>query len=240
MLKKLSIIIPVYNEEKTILSILDLIEKVELNLEKEIIIIDDASNDGTAELLEKLDKIKYQVFFKEKNSGKGDSVKTGFLLATGDIILIQDADLEYDPQDYKNLLQPILEGKADVVFGSRFQGNKPHRVLYFWHYLGNKFLTFLSNFFTGLNLSDMEVCYKVFKKEVVKSFVHKLKSKRFGIEPELTTYVGKGDWKVYEVGVAYDGRTYLEGKKINWKDGVSAVWSIVKFGIKVNKNKPDS
>ncbi len=230
-MKKISIIIPVYNEAKTILPILDLIEKIELGLDKEIIIVDDASDDGTVKLLEKLDKTKYQVFFKEKNLGKGDSVKIGFLLATGDILIIQDADLEYDPQDYKELLQPILDGKADVVFGSRFRGDKPHRVLYFWHYLGNRFLTFLSNLFSGLNLSDMEVCYKVFKKDVVESFVHRLKSKRFGIEPELTTYVGKGGWRVYEVGISYDGRTYLEGKKIDWKDGVFALWHIVRFGV---------
>lgn len=237
MYKKLSIIIPVYNEEKTILPILDLIDKVEVDLEKEIIIIDDASSDGTNKLLDQLDKNKYKVFFKEKNSGKGSSVKIGLLLATGDVLLIQDADLEYDPQDYKNLLQPILDGKADVVFGSRFQGNKPHRTLYFWHYLGNKFLTFFSNMFTGLNLSDMEVCYKVFKKEVMETFVYKLKSKRFGIEPELTTYVSRGNWRVYEVGISYNGRTYQEGKKINWKDGISAFWSIIKFGVSVRKSR---
>jgi len=236
MYKKLSIIIPVYNEEKTILPILELIDKVELDLEKEIIIVDDASRDGTPELLSQLNKNKYQVFFKEKNSGKGSSVKIGLLVATGDILLIQDADLEYDPRDYKILLQPILEGKADVVFGSRFQGDKPHRILYFWHYLGNRFLTFFSNMFTGLNLSDMEVCYKVFKKEVIETFVYKLKSKRFGIEPELTTYVGRGGWRVYEAGISYSGRTYQEGKKINWKDGISACWSIVRFGFSIRKS----
>jgi glycosyltransferase involved in cell wall biosynthesis len=208
-----------------------LVEKVDLSLNKEIIIVDDGSIDGTIEILRKLDKSKYKIIFSEKNEGKGSSIKKGLLLATGDIVIIQDADLEYDPQDYLSLLQPILEREADVVFGSRFLGNKSHRVLYFWHYLGNKFLTFLSNMFTGLNLSDMEVCYKVFRKEVVDSFKNDLKSRRFGIEPELTARVARGGWKVYEVGVAYHGRTYSDGKKIGWKDGFSAIWSILRFGI---------
>ncbi|MEA2112784.1 MAG: glycosyltransferase family 2 protein [Patescibacteria group bacterium] len=231
MYKKLSIIIPVYNEKDTVLEILKLIDDVNLILKKEIIIVDDASTDGTVEILKGLDKNKYKIVFKNKNSGKGSSVKEGLLLATGDISVIQDADLEYDPQDYNRLLEPILNGKADVVFGSRFQGDRPHRVLYFWHYLGNKFLTFLSNIFTGFNLSDMEVCYKLFKREVLESFVHKLKSKRFGIEPELTSYVAKGGWRLYEVGVSYDGRTYSQGKKIGWKDGFSAIWAIIRFNI---------
>lgn len=230
-MKKLSIIIPVYNEKNTVLEILKLVEKVDLSLNKEIIIVDDGSIDGTIEILRKLDKSKYKIIFSEKNEGKGSSIKKGLLLATGDIVIIQDADLEYDPQDYLSLLQPILEREADVVFGSRFLGNKSHRVLYFWHYLGNKFLTFLSNMFTGLNLSDMEVCYKVFRKEVVDSFKNDLKSRRFGIEPELTARVARGGWKVYEVGVAYHGRTYSDGKKIGWKDGFSAIWSILRFGI---------
>ena len=222
-MKKLSIIIPVYNEKNTILKILDLVEKVVLPLEKEIIIVDDGSTDGTEELLEKLDINKYKIFFQGKNRGKGAALRVGFSEATGDIIIIQDADLEYDPEDYKKLLQPILDDKADAVFGSRFAGDCPHRVLFFWHYLGNKFLTFLSNVFTGLNLSDMETCYKVFKKEAVDSFANKLKSNRFGIEPELTAYVAKGKWRICEVGVSYYGRTYAEGKKIGWKDGLQAI-----------------
>ena len=205
-------------------------EKVELplELEKEIIIIDDGSTDGTRKLLRQLNANQYKIFLQNKNLGKGVALKKGFSEATGDIVLIQDADLEYDPADYKKLLQPILDGKADVVFGSRFAGDCPHRVLFFWHYLGNKFLTFLSNLFTGLNLSDMETCYKVFKKEVLASFVDELKSKRFGIEPELVARVARGGWRVCEVGVSYYGRTYAEGKKIGWKDGVSAIWTILR------------
>lgn len=200
-------------------------------LEKEIIIVDDCSEDGTREILKNIDPKKYRVIFQEKNRGKGAALKRGFAAAAGDIFLIQDADLEYNPQEYMKLLTPILEGKADVVFGSRFVGNEPHRVLFFWHYLGNRFLTFLSNIFADLNLTDMETCYKVFKKEVVDSFKDKLKSCRFGIEPELTARIAKGKWRIYEVGISYSGRTYKEGKKINWRDGLTAVWHIIKFNL---------
>ncbi|MFH1402303.1 MAG: glycosyltransferase family 2 protein [Patescibacteria group bacterium] len=230
-MKKLSIIIPVYNEKNTILRILELVEKIELPLEKEIVIIDDGSTDGTTEILKTIDNAKYKIILEDRNRGKGFSVRRGFAEATGDIIIIQDADLEYDPRDYKRLLQPILDDQADVVYGSRFFGDQPHRVLYFWHYLGNKFLTLLSNIFTGINLSDMEVCYKVFRKQVIDSFAEKLQSNRFGIEPELTARVSKGGWRIYEVGISYYGRTYADGKKIGWKDGLSSIWHILRFNI---------
>lgn len=229
--KKLSIIIPVYNEKETILEILKQVEAVDLPLVKEIIIIDDFSNDGTRELLKQLDPQKYQIIFKEKNEGKGAAIKDGFLNATGDIIINQDADLEYDPQEYKKVLQPILIGKADVVYGSRLLSGEAKRVLFFWHYFGNVFLTLLSNLLTGLTLTDVETCYKAFRREVVDSFKHKLKSKRFGIEPELTAKVAKGRWRVYEVGISYYGRDYREGKKINWRDGLAAIWHIIRFNL---------
>ena len=230
-MKKLSVIIPVYNEKNTILEILKLVEGVDLGLEKEIVIVDDYSMDGTRDILKNLDSQKYKIIFQEKNCGKGAALKRGFLAATGDIVIIQDADLEYDPEDYKKLLKPILSGKADVVYGSRFVGSDSHRVLFFWHYLGNRFLTFFSNIFTNLNLTDMETCYKAFKKGVIDSFKDKLESQKFGIEPELTARISKGKWRIYEVGISYSGRTYEEGKKINWKDGLAAVWHIIKFNI---------
>jgi len=230
-MKKLSIIIPVYNEKDTILEILRLVEAVDLPLEKEIVIIDDYSNDGTRELLQKLDPKKYHIFLKEQNEGKGAAIKDGYLLATGDILINQDADLEYDPQDYQRILKPILSGRADVVYGTRLQSNEPTRVFFFWHLLGNKFLTFLSNALTNLTLTDMETCYKAFRREVVDSFKYKLQSKRFGIEPELTARMARGKWRVYEVGIAYYGRDYREGKKINWRDGVAAIWHIIRFNL---------
>lgn len=230
-MKKLSVIIPVYNEKDTILEILKLVEAVDLDLEKEIIIVDDYSRDGTRDILKNLDHQKYKIIFQEENRGKGAALKRGFLAATGDIIIVQDADLEYNPEDYKKLLKPILIGKADVVYGSRFVGSDSHRVLFFWHYLGNRFLTFFSNIFTNLNLTDMETCYKAFKKDVVDSFKEKLESRRFGIEPELTARIAREKWRIYEVGISYSGRTYEEGKKINWKDGLAAGWHIIKFNI---------
>jgi len=232
-MKVISIVIPVYNEEKTILQILKRVEDVKLpsDLQKEIIIVDDGSTDKTPILLKNLDTRKYRIFLMPQNRGKGFAIRQGFSIASGDIVLIQDADLEYDPNDYPTLLQPILENKADVVFSSRFIGGEVHRVLYFWHYLGNRFLTFLSNIFTNLNLSDMESGYKVFRKEVLDSFKNKLKSERFGIEPELVARVTKGNWRIYEVGISYSGRTYKEGKKINWKDGIAAIWHIIRFNL---------
>jgi len=229
-MKKLSIIIPVYNEKDTILEILKRVENVDLPLEKEIIIIDDGSIDGTRDILKKL-KNKYRIILKKKNQGKGSAIKQGFLKAIGDIVIVQDADLEYDPNDYGKIIKPILENKADVVYGSRLLSSDYHRVLYFWHSVGNKFLTLFSNALTDLNLSDMETCYKTFRKEVVDSFKHKLQSNRFGIEPEMTTRIAKGKWRVYEVGISYSGRTYEEGKKINWKDGIAAIWHIIKFNL---------
>lgn len=233
--KTLSVIIPVYNEENTILELLGLVEKVELEgIKKEIIIIDDCSTDGTKKILEKL-KNKYKIFFKEKNEGKGSALRKGFLLSTGDFIVVQDADLEYDPEEYVSLLQPLIDDRADVVYGSRFMSNKPHRVLYFWHYLGNRFLTIFSNIFTNLNLSDMETCYKVFNRLALDRIKNKLVSRRFGIEPEITALIARNDLRVYEIGISYYGRTYKEGKKIGWKDGFSAIWSILKFNLLIRK-----
>jgi len=230
-MKKLSIIIPVFNEEKTIEKILKKIESVSLdNIEKEIIIIDDNSKDGTAEILNKLSD-KYKIFFQDKNYGKGAAIRRGFKEAQGDIILIQDADLEYSPEDYKKLISPIIKTDAQVVYGSRFSGGQARRVLFFWHYLGNKFLTGFSNMMTNLNLTDMEVCYKVFSREVIDKIGPKLTSNRFGVEPEITALIAKNKFCIYEVGITYNGRTYKEGKKINWKDGIAAIWHIIKFNL---------
>jgi len=230
--KTLSVVIPVYNEKDTIAKILDAVEKVDLpELDKEIIIVDDCSTDGTREILEKIAG-KHKVFFKDKNEGKGSAVRQGFLLSSGDFIIVQDADLEYNPNEYANLLRPLTEGKADVVYGSRFVGDKPHRVLYFWHYAGNKFLTVFSNIFTNLNLSDMETCYKAFNRFALDKIKHKLTANRFGIEPEITALVAKNKFRVYEVGISYFGRTYEEGKKIGWKDGVSAIYYVLKFNLR--------
>ncbi|MDP2909975.1 MAG: glycosyltransferase family 2 protein [bacterium] len=229
--KKISIIIPVYNEKKTILETLNQVENVDLDLEKEIIIVDDCSTDGTAEILKELNRSQYGLILKNKNEGKGAALKAGFLKATGDVIIIQDADLEYDPEDYKKILKPILTGRADVVYGSRLLSTEPKRVLFFWHFLANFFLTSFSNILTGLTLTDMETCYKAFTGEVVDSFKNKLKSRRFGIEPELTARISKGKWRIYEVGIAYYGRDYIEGKKINWRDGLAAIWHILRFNL---------
>lgn len=229
--KILSIIIPAYNEKNTISELLSLVEKVNLpGIKKEIIVIDDCSTDGTREILQSL-KDTYVIIFKEKNEGKGAALKQGFIAAKGDFIIIQDADLEYNPEEYVNMLKPIIDGKADVVYGSRFMGDKPHRVMYFWHYAGNKFLTILSNIFTNLNLSDMETCYKAFNRLAVDKIKDKLTAKRFGIEPEITALVAKNNLNVYEVGISYFGRTYQNGKKIGWKDGLSAIWHILKFNL---------
>jgi glycosyltransferase involved in cell wall biosynthesis len=229
-MKKLSVIMPCYNEIDTIQEIVVKVLAVETGLELELVIVDDGSSDGTRAYLDELrgqDNIK--VIFHEINQGKGGALHTGFAQATGDILLVQDADLEYDPAEYTKLLRPILDGKADIVYGSRFAGGESHRVLYFWHSLGNKGLTLLSNMFTNLNLTDMEVCYKVFKREVIEGI--ELKEKRFGFEPEFTAKASNKGFIFYEVGISYYGRTYSEGKKINWKDGVRAVYVICKYGF---------
>ena len=229
---KLSIIIPVYNEKNTILEILKRVEAVELPLDKEIILVDDGSTDGTREILKNLPEGKYKIFYQEENRGKGAAVRLGFSQTSGDIIIVQDADLEYDPRDYAKLIKPIMDGKADVVYGSRLIGSEAHRVLYFWHSAANKFLTTLANMFSDLNLSDMETGYKVFSRAALDKISPRLISNRFGIEPEITMLVGKSKLRVFEVGITYAGRTYEEGKKIGWQDGLAAIWQIIRFGVR--------
>lgn len=232
-MKKLSIIIPAYNEAKTIHLILNKVLAVELlnDIQKEIIIVNDCSSDNSEMVIKdyiKNNKCDILCFSHEVNQGKGAAIHTGINNATGDFIIIQDADLEYDPNEYNKLLTPILNGFADVVYGSRFIGGAPHRILFFWHTIGNKLLTFLSNMSTNLNLTDMETCYKLFKSEVIKPI--KLQEKRFGFEPEITSKISKiSGIRIYEVGISYFGRTYLEGKKINWKDGFRAIYCIIKY-----------
>jgi len=224
--KKLSIVMPVYNEKDTIQKIIPRVLNVDVGLEKELVIVDDFSQDGTRDILAKLDDPRIKVHFHPKNMGKGSALQTGFAKASGEIVLIQDADLEYDPNEYPNLLQPILDGRADVVYGSRFLSG-PHRVLFFWHYLGNKMLTTFSNMLSNLNLTDMETCYKVFKKDILNA-IH-LKSKRFGFEPEVTIKIAKMKARIYEVPISYSGRDYSEGKKIGWKDGFAAIFHIIRY-----------
>lgn len=223
---KLSVIIPVYNEKNTIQEIIRRVQEVDIGMEKELILVDDFSQDGTRQILERLNDPDIKTFFHSKNQGKGTALQTGFSKAKGDILLIQDADLEYDPREYPRLLEPILDGRADAVYGSRFLGG-PHRVLFFWHYVGNKVLTTLSNMLSNLNLTDMETCYKVFKREILDEIT--LKSKRFGIEPEITMKLAKLKCRIYEIPISYSGRDYSEGKKIGWKDGVAAVFHLIKY-----------
>ena len=222
-----SVVIPVYNEEMTIASIIDLV--LDTPFRKEIIVVDDGSTDNTRAVLDQFNLPVIKVCLHEKNSGKGSALQTGISAATGDIILIQDADLEYDPSEYGILLAPILSGKADVVYGSRFGGHGAHRVLYFWHYVGNRFLTMLSNFFTNINLTDMETCYKAFTREALEGIT--INEKRFGFEPEITAKIAKKKLRIYEVPISYYGRTYAEGKKINWRDGLWALWCIFRYNI---------
>ncbi len=235
--KILSIIIPVYNEKNFIEKTIEKVLKADsLGLKKEIIIVDDASTDGTDKILKKLEKKyknkNFKVIYKKKNEGKGAALKEGFLASKGDIVLVQDADLEYNPDDYPRLLEPFLKNNADVVYGSRFISDRPHRVLYFWHYVANSLLTLLSNIFTNLNLTDMETGYKVFRGDLIRKIAPKLESKRFGFEPEITARIAKiKGLRIYEVGISYWGRTYEEGKKISWKDGVKAFWEVIKYNL---------
>jgi glycosyltransferase involved in cell wall biosynthesis len=225
---KLSVIIPLYNERETIREIVQRVERVELD--KEIIIVDDYSTDGSREILQDLaTRPDVKALYHERNRGKGAALRTGFAAARGDVIVVQDADLEYDPQEYRKLLRPILDGRADVVFGSRFLGGEVHRVLFFWHFVGNKLLTLLSNTFTNLNLTDMETGYKMFRADVLRQIT--IEEDRFGFEPEITAKVAKLRCRIYEVGISYSGRDYSEGKKIGWIDGVRALWCIIRYSL---------
>ncbi|MFN0131664.1 MAG: glycosyltransferase family 2 protein [Phycisphaerales bacterium] len=226
---RLSIVIPIYNERATVAAIIDAVQRVPI--EKELVVVNDCSTDGTGEVLKELapKHANLTLIHHEKNQGKGAALRTGFAAAKGDLVVVQDADLEYDPMELPKLVKPIEDGKADVVFGSRFAGGDSHRVLYFWHSIGNRFLTLLSNMFTNLNLTDMEVCYKVFRREIIQGI--KIEENRFGFEPEITAKVSKLKCRIFEVGISYNGRTYEEGKKIGWKDGVRAIWCIIKYNV---------
>jgi glycosyltransferase involved in cell wall biosynthesis len=226
---RISVVIPCFNEAKTIRTMVDRVRAAP-GPEREIIIVDDCSRDGTRDLLRtQIAPLVDRIIYHEVNRGKGAALRSGFAVATGDVVIPQDADLEYDPQEYPKLLQPIIDGKADVVFGSRFLGSEAHRVLYFWHMVGNKLLTLLSNMATNLNLTDMETCYKVFRREVLQKIT--IEENRFGFEPEITAKIARLGVRIYEVGISYSGRTYAEGKKIGWRDGFRALWVIFKYNF---------
>jgi glycosyltransferase involved in cell wall biosynthesis len=225
---QLSVVIPCFNEAATILDLIARVRAAPI-ASKQIIVVDDGSTDGTRQLLQELNASDLTIILHPVNQGKGAALATGFKAALGDVCIVQDADLEYDPMEYPLVIGPILRGQADVVFGSRFQGGAPHRVVYFWHRVGNGFLTLLSNMFTDLNLSDMETCYKAFRTEIIQSIP--IREKRFGFEPEITAKVARRRCRIYEVGISYYGRTYDEGKKIGWKDGVRAIWCILKYNV---------
>ncbi len=233
---RLSVVVPVYNEEKTLQSLVDRVREVPVR--KELVLVDDCSVDKSREIMQLLEEEaanddfnQIRTFYHDVNQGKGAALRTGFSNVSGDIVIIQDADLEYDPAEYPRLLRPLIEDRADVVYGSRFLGDQAHRVLYYWHYVGNRFLTMLSNWFTNLNLTDMETCYKVFRRSVVDELVPHLKQNRFGFEPEVTARLARRQLRVFETSVSYSGRTYAEGKKIGWRDGLSALWCIVRYGL---------
>jgi glycosyltransferase involved in cell wall biosynthesis len=228
---KLSIVIPVYNENATLEQIVSKVVSTDVGMDKQLVLVDDCSTDGSAETLRRIqaEHPEWRFVYHDRNHGKGAALRSGFAAADGDIVVIQDADLEYDPGEFRLLLRPILEGHADVVYGSRFLGGGPHRVVFFWHYVGNRVLTVLSNMMTDLNLTDMEVCYKMFRKEVLDSV--ELKEDRFGFEVEITAKVARGKWRVYEVPISYYGRGYAEGKKITWRDGFRALWCILKYRL---------
>jgi glycosyltransferase involved in cell wall biosynthesis len=229
MQNRISVVIPCFNEINTIEQVINAVRQAKPE-EKEIVVVDDGSTDGTGEFLDvNKDRLGIRLFIHKKNKGKGAALQTGYREVTGDIVIVQDADLEYNPNEYIKLIAPIVDGVADVVYGSRFISGVPHRVLYFWHFLGNRFLTLLSNVFTNLNLTDMETCYKVFRREILEKIT--LKEKRFGVEPEVTAKLSKLNCRIYEVGIAYYGRTYDEGKKIGWKDGVWAIWCIIRYNL---------